>query len=59
MKQMTWLSIIAITTVLLAGIPVIAGAAPVSPDSSITYTITLGEDGTADWHVEYPDASCI
>jgi uncharacterized membrane protein len=53
MKQMTWLSIVAITTVLLAGIPVIAGAAPVPPDSSITYTITLGEDGTANWHVEY------
>jgi len=31
----------------------IAGAAPVPPDSSITYTITVGEDGTGIWHVEY------
>ena len=53
MKQITWLSIVAVTAVLLAGIPVIAGAAPVSPDSSVTYTITLREDGTANWHVEY------
>jgi hypothetical protein len=31
----------------------IVGAAPVPPDSSITYTITVGEDGTGLWHVEY------
>jgi uncharacterized membrane protein len=31
----------------------IAGAAPVPPDSSITYTITVGDDGTGIWHVEY------
>ena len=31
----------------------IAGAASVPPDSSITYTITVGEDGTGIWHVEY------
>jgi uncharacterized membrane protein len=50
---MTRFSIVAVTVVLLLFIPVIAGAAPVPPDSSITYTITLKEDGTADWHVEY------
>ena len=53
MEYMSRLSIVAITAVLLIGIPVIAGAAPVAPDSSITYTITLKEDGTANWHVEY------
>jgi hypothetical protein len=50
---MTRFSIVALTVVLLISIPVIAGAAPVAPDSSITYTITLKEDGTANWHVEY------
>jgi len=50
---MTRFSIVALTVILLISIPVIAGAAPVAPDSSITYTITLKEDGTAIWHVEY------
>jgi len=50
---MTRFSIVALTVVLLISIPVIAGAAPVAPDSSITYTITLKEEGTANWHVEY------
>ena len=53
MEYMTRLSIIAITAVLLVSIPVIAGAAPVLPDSSITYTIAITEEGSADWHVEY------
>ena len=53
MECMTRFSIVAVTVVLLLFIPVIAGAAPVPPDSSITYTITLKEDGTAIWHVEY------
>jgi uncharacterized membrane protein len=53
MEYMTRFSIVALTVVLLIIIPVIAGAAPVPPDSSITYTITLKEDGTANWHVEY------
>jgi uncharacterized membrane protein len=53
MEYMTRFSIVALTVVLLIGIPVIAGAAPVAPDSSITYMITLKEDGTANWHVEY------
>jgi uncharacterized membrane protein len=53
MEYMTRLSLVTITVVLLVGIPVIAGAAPVPPDSSITYTISLKEDGTANWHVEY------
>lgn len=44
---------VVLTTVLLCCIPVIACAAPVVPDSSITYTITLREDGSAGWHVEY------
>ncbi|MCJ7742359.1 MAG: ArsR family transcriptional regulator [Methanoregula sp.] len=53
MEYTTRFSIVALTVVLLICIPVIAGAAPVAPDSSITYTITLKEDGTANWHVEY------
>jgi hypothetical protein len=53
MEYMTRFSIVVLTVVLLTSIPVIAGAAPVAPDSSITYTITLKEDGTANWHVEY------
>jgi uncharacterized membrane protein len=53
MANMTRLSIIAITIVLLICLAVIAGAEPVPPDSSITYTITIREDGTANWHVEY------
>jgi len=53
MEYMTRFSIVALTVILLISIPVIAGAAPVPPDSSITYTITIREDGTADWHVEY------
>ena len=53
MEYMTRFSIVALSVVLLISIPVIAGAAPVPPDSSFTYTITLKEDGTANWHVEY------
>jgi uncharacterized membrane protein len=53
MEYMTRFSSVVLTVVLLIIIPVIAGAAPVPPDSSITYTITLREDGTANWHVEY------
>src|SRR5512137_3087876 len=43
-------SLIALLLVCTAGI---TGAAPVPPDSSITYTISVGEDGTGIWHVEY------
>jgi uncharacterized membrane protein len=53
MEYMTRFSIVALTGILLIIMPVIAGAAPVPPDSSITYTIMLKEDGTANWHVEY------
>ena len=53
MEYVTRFSIVVLTVVLLISIPVIAGAAPVAPDSSITYTITLKEDGTANWHVGY------
>ena len=53
MESMTRFSIVALTVVLLIFIPLISGAEPVPPDSSITYTITLLEDGTANWHVEY------
>ena len=53
MESMTRFSIVALTVVLLIFIPSISGAEPVPPDSSITYTITLLEDGTANWHVEY------
>jgi uncharacterized membrane protein len=53
MEFKTRFSSIVLFVVLLLFIPVIAGAAPVPPDSSITYTISLREDGTANWHVEY------
>ena len=53
MEYTTRFSIVALSVILLIGIPVIAGAATVPPDSAITYTITLSEDGTANWHVEY------
>ncbi len=43
-------SLIALLLVCTVGIAV---AAPVPSDSSITYTITVGEDGTGIWHVEY------
>jgi len=38
---------------VLIWVPLTAGAAPVPADSAVTYTITLQEDGTAIWHVEY------
>jgi uncharacterized membrane protein len=53
MEYKTRFSSIVLFVVLLLLIPVIAGAASVPPDSSITYTISLREDGTANWHVEY------
>jgi uncharacterized membrane protein len=53
MEYKTRFSSIVLFVVLLLFIPVIAGAASVPPDSSITYTISLREDGTANWHVEY------
>jgi DNA-binding CsgD family transcriptional regulator len=53
MNYMTRYSIVALTVLLMVCIPGIAGAAPVPPDSSITYTITVQADGTGVWHVEY------
>jgi len=53
MEYTTRFSIVALSVILLIGIPVIAGAATVPPDASITYTIALSEEGTANWHVEY------
>jgi uncharacterized membrane protein len=53
MKCMTRLSIVAIIAVILVIVPVISDAALVLPDSSVTYTITIREDGTANWQVEY------
>lgn len=52
MDQVTRYSIFAIVIVLLLCIPVIAGAAP-EPDSTVTYTISIEDDGTAVWYVEY------
>ena len=52
MEQATRYSISLFVGVLLLCIPVIAGAVT-SPDYTITYTITIHEDGTAVWHVEY------
>ena len=53
MEYTTRFSIVALSMILLISIPVIAGAATVPSDASVTYTITLSEDGTANWHVEY------
>jgi hypothetical protein len=50
MTRYSIFSLIALFLVCTVGI---AGAAPVPPDSSITYSITVGEDGTGIWHVEY------
>ena len=52
MAQVTWINIFAIVIVLLLCIPIIAGAVP-GPDFTTTYTITIQEDGTAVWYVEY------
>jgi uncharacterized membrane protein len=50
---MTRYRIFSLIALLLVCTVVIAVAAPVPSDSSITYTITVGEDGTGIWHVEY------
>ena len=50
---MTRYSIFSLIALLLVCTVGIAGAATVPTDSSITYTITVGEDGTGIWHVEY------
>jgi uncharacterized membrane protein len=50
---MTRYSIFSLIALLLVCTVGIAGAAVVPPDPSITYTITVGEDGTGIWHVEY------
>jgi len=52
MDYLTRFSIVTLMAILIC-IPFTADAAPVAPDSSITYTITLQEDGTGIWHVEY------
>jgi uncharacterized membrane protein len=51
MDTVTRFSIVTLVAVLI-WFPVIAGAS-VPPDSTITYTITIEEDGTAIWRVEY------
>jgi len=53
MNYMTRYGIFFLMVLLLVGTVGIAGAAGVPPDSSITYTITIGEDGSGIWHVEY------
>jgi uncharacterized membrane protein len=53
MEFLSRFSFFAIMVILLVNIPVIACADTLLPDSSITYAITIGEDGTANWHVEY------
>jgi uncharacterized membrane protein len=53
MESLSRFSFFAITVILLVNIPVIACADTLLPDSSVTYVITIGEDGTANWHVEY------
>jgi IclR helix-turn-helix domain len=46
-------SIVFLIILLLFCIPVVEAQSSVPPDSSITYTITIYEDGRALWHVEY------
>jgi uncharacterized membrane protein len=53
MNYMTRYGIFSLMVLLLVCTVGIAGAAVVPPDSSITYTITIGEDGSGIWHVEY------
>jgi len=53
MNEMSRYSIIALIALLMVFMPGIGSAAGVAPDSSITYTITVQEDGTGIWHVEY------
>jgi hypothetical protein len=53
MNYMSRYSSIALIALLLIVVPCIGSAAAVPPDSSITYTITVQEDGTGIWHVEY------
>jgi uncharacterized membrane protein len=53
MEYMRRFSIIAITLLLLVSIPFASGAEPALTDSSITYTITITDDGAANWYVEY------
>ncbi len=55
MNYMTRCSIFFLLAIIVC-VPLIANAAPVPPDSAITYTISLQEDGTALWHVEYRTA---
>jgi hypothetical protein len=50
---MTRYSIFSLIALLLICTVGIAGAVVVPPDSSITYTIMVQEDGTGIWHVEY------
>ncbi len=56
MDYMIRVGIFALAAILICT-PLAADAATVPPGSAITYTITLQEDGTAIWHVEYPDTS--
>ena len=53
MNSMTRYSIVALTVLLIVCLPGNAAAAPVPADSSITYSISVQEDGTGIWHVEY------
>jgi len=52
MAQVTRFNIFVIGIVVLLCIPMIVGAAD-GPDFTTTYTITIQEDGTAVWYVEY------
>jgi len=45
--------IISFCLLFLIWTPVVDAQSPIPPDSSITYTITVQEDGSALWHVEY------
>ncbi len=55
MNYMTRYGIFFLLAIIVC-IPLIANAASAPPDSAITYTITLQEDGTALWNVEYRTA---
>jgi len=52
MKTLSWYPACIIAVLLLLSIPAFASAAT-EPDYTTTYTITIVEDGTAFWRVEY------
>jgi uncharacterized membrane protein len=53
MDKKKWWARYAVALLLLIAIPVIASAAAPAPDYTTTYTITVKDDGSAIWQIEY------